>query len=865
MKKTISLLMALLMVLSLLPTAWAANVDDMSSTAEVTQQEETISQEDEQLPENEDIVPRTETPVIAPEVMETEGEDDGTAVAAGDVDTALQNAGFVAPTPGKNLWWGFPDSLFNVMNYSYFAGSDGSGHLTVTVKESTKANWLSAYWECSNSAHWYGFEDLYLVYFNVFFPVISGASHVTSYVFGDDVSLQEMKDQMGDDLSGKDFHVCQDEEIGSAFRLISAQQEDDKIVLGAAKSDNRTFRYLVIWDDDDNATNGRLAKYSLTITINHEKDFKHVWDAGSDLRSAGYSAPPENKVNFQMPNGLVEGTDYTYHYDASTGHVTVQLLPGEPSHWRQAFQTILEQHNDDIDTITDWYGPSFGFIDPGNGATQTTFYNTAVDDGFVGSFVNGTFLDYNFNWRDGVQPGSSWPFGVTTYDENSCMASVSLSAGSSWRRYIAVWADSSGSVVAKRSFTVTIEVPTAFDYEWNLTPLDQRLTANGFIAPTKNTGTVDAPVPGSFELVAPKGLVEGTDYTYTYEQSTGELVINVKSGSLSHWKAAMLNSVILEPDDDIIFPIHFYPGENATQGVHSVDNSQLENYLSGNYGMWENFGEGGFSMAGNGFAVATVSVSGSNSTIRSRAGSNEYLYAAVWADDNGTPISKYLLKITIKCEDFSRTVPTPTVRNVSADRILVDRNSFTYDYSAWNIIMRDGQLAFMPTTGKTLTDLLERNTTIANFTVQAPASGYELQSFFADYGENGNSYDNFPAEGNQYQFSAFAFEKDKVKGGTIRYTLRWHSDKEGTADIVEKLNVRIGDYALGKTSDSNIEKLTSLDMQNMYEYMTQEQQPITEPDGFDEKLATYDVNFDGEVSVYDLQRLYEAVSLGKGF
>ena len=325
----------------------------------------------------------------------------------------------------------------------------------------------------------------------------------------------------------------------------------------------------------------------------------------------------------------------------------------------------------------------------------------------------------------------------------------------------------------------------------------------------------------------------------------------------------MLNSVILEPDDDIVFPIHFYTENGAAKVVHSTNPSQLEDYLNGSYGEWTDFSEYSSTGTGQAFTAATVSVSGSDSTIRSPGGSSKYLYAVVWADSSGNVLNKYLLKITINYADFTYTVPTPKVQNVSADRIHVDSDDdpihgITSGAGTWNIIKRDGQLAFMPK--HTLKEIFGKDTNfITNFTVDAP-SGYTLQSFFADYGNNSNSYSNKPEE--DTQFSVFTF--DKIKGGTIRYTLRWHSDKEGTADIVEKLNVRIGDYALGKTSGSKGAP-DVVDMQNMYEYMTQEQQPITEPDGFDEQLATYDVNFDGEVSVYDLQRLYEAVALGKNF
>lgn len=843
MKRTISLLMALLMALSLLPTAWAADVDDTSSTAGAAQLEETIPQKGEQLPENQNIIP--------PEVMETEGEDDGAAVASGDVDAALKRAGFENPTLGETYDVDVP--VWNSYNdlASLSVTSPSSGEMTLTLRAASSEAWRAAY---NQSLSWFqsNITDAVNCVISYFAP--EGCTNFAYLISNDNTALSNF-------INGN-FGRFYQPYCNMGFRIADVFTESGVDCI--ANVEPYSLYYLVVWRNDDREV---VAKYALKVNIETE-GFCYPQKGNTveaALETAGYNVKPaENQIYADIPAGLENGTDYTYRYDPDTGHMTIQLLQGESSHWKQALQTLLSQ-NDDINRAIGFYGITFGFAEPlGKGATDSTIFYLTSDDRNVGFFLKNDFSGIEWNGEQrGTRPGSTWPFGVTTYDENSCMASVSLSAGSSWRRYIAVWADSSGNVVAKRSFTVTIEVPTAFDYKWNLTPLDQRLTENGFIAPTENTGTVVDPVPGSFGLVAPKGLVYGEDYTYDYEQSTGELVINVKSGTLSHWKAAMLNSVILEPDDDIVFPIHFYTENGAAKVVHSTNHSQLEDYLNGSYGEWTDFSEYGSTGTGQAFTAATVSVSGSDSTIRSPGGSSKYLYAVVWADSSGNVLNKYLLKITINYADFTHTVPTPKVQNVSADRIHVDSDDdpihgITGGADTWNIIKRDGQLAFMPK--HTLEEIFGEDTNfITNFTVDAPI-GYKLQSFFADYGNNSNSYSNKPEE--DTQFSVFTF--DKIKGGTIRYTLRWHSEEANAPDIVGKLNVRIGDYALGKTS-SSAGAPDVVDMQNIYEYMTQEQKPISKPDGFDEKLATYDVNFDGEVSVYDLQRLYEAVTLGKGF
>lgn len=109
-----------------------------------------------------------------------------------------------------------------------------------------------------------------------------------------------------------------------------------------------------------------------------------------------------------------------------------------------------------------------------------------------------------------------------------------------------------------------------------------------------------------------------------------------------------------------------------------------------------------------------------------------------------------------------------------------------------------------------------------------------------------------------------------TRGGTLRYTLRWSSNNPDLPDLVEKLNVRIGDYALGKTAVTGDAAMDSepniLDVQNMYDHMTTSQTASgdgNDTDQVDPELATYDINFDGSADVYDLQGLYETVAQDK--
>ena len=94
MKKWISLLMALLMALSLLPATAVAAEPSEPVQQEVLQSEEPVQEEvsqkeEEQLPEL--MLAEPETEENAPTVLS----------ASDDLDTRLSNAGFTAPQMGR--------------------------------------------------------------------------------------------------------------------------------------------------------------------------------------------------------------------------------------------------------------------------------------------------------------------------------------------------------------------------------------------------------------------------------------------------------------------------------------------------------------------------------------------------------------------------------------------------------------------------------------------------------------------------------------------------------------------------------------------------------------------------------------------
>lgn len=602
-------------------------------------------------------------------------------------------------------------------------------------------------------------------------------------------------------------------------------------------------------------------------------------DVDTALQSAGYAVPTTSQFYIEVPDGLVEGTDYTIDYDQATGHATVKILPGDPVHWQQAFEDKVLEYNGDVDKALYWFIAIVGF-NPNDAADKLSHYLTTQDDAGVGSFISDTYTD-SFDWIEGkdLRPGMGMDIAEIGLSEDRRTVSFNARQGSSWARCIAVWADSSGNVLEKLMYTLSIEVDADFSYTWNVPlSLEEQLRDAGFEHPTMGDMETNRQY-GYFYLDVPKGLEEGTDYTYTYDQTTGTLTINMLEGDYTHWKAAYLNRVISEPETVYIdFGVHFSPAQAKVDNVaNDVGREAIRALLRGEYsGEKFYFEDLYYGFCGNGFTRVWLDSNDSAITLRAEQGAEELIYAVVWADhDTDMIVAKYMLKVVINVEKgFAHTIQTPQVRDITANRITVDGTNITGGTNAWNIVNKNGQLAFMPASGYTLSGIMNGKTYITSFTIASPGPEYTLQSYYVRQFRDGSNMEEKEPTGLTFTVDTHDNLVDSdtgTKGGTLRYTLRWSSDNPDLPDLVEKLNVRIGDYALGKTvltgnaeqdSEPNI-----LDVQNMYEHMT-ESQTTSESNGndtdqVDSELATYDINFDGSADIYDLQGLYEVVAQDK--
>lgn len=398
--------------------------------------------------------------------------------------------------------------------------------------------------------------------------------------------------------------------------------------------------------------------------------------------------------------------------------------------------------------------------------------------------------------------------------------------------------------------------------------LDAQLKAAGFVAPEMGTSD-NRETPGVFFIIAPVGLEEGTDYTYTYED--GHLTLKLLPGVASHWKSVLLNCVPSdELGDTLKFNVEFERTSNTDFGSArscSEMTERIASFIGGNYGTMHPFD---YSVCiGYDFDVATPVLDGDNTDICVQAGAEDTYYLVVWQHEDGS-YTKYALRITVDGgEGFQHTVATPKLRDLAADRFQVN-NGIEGGETSWSIVKAPGQLSLMPQAGKALSELTRDQGyayyDIGTFNVTSPGDNYTLQSYYfidqADHYSTPWNYSPRTAPDNIQLWELDIFTSDNEMGSTLRFGLRWANADPSQPDIVEKLNVRVSPRPWGKLSSDSTGDPNILDVACLYNYILLEQKPITEVDKVDPQLAAYDLNYDGHVDVYDIQTLYEYVALG---
>ena len=216
-----------------------------------------------------------------------------------------------------------------------------------------------------------------------------------------------------------------------------------------------------------------------------------LWDSGFQA--------PENP-NFVFPAGLVEGEDYTYTYNNATGELHVVLLPqfDKGNHWADAFHNMSADSNSLNLQIR---------------MTAKGEYTRAKDFSFNGSpasVINESdHVDAShFNMDNGVRwSGGSVPVGtVNRIDGQATIAPTDAFN----KHFIAVvWGDDSGTVLRKELVILTVEVQQEFvvNAHYNVAkPIPAEKLKSGFTFMSGVTGWEASFSDGKLELFPDNGI-----------------------------------------------------------------------------------------------------------------------------------------------------------------------------------------------------------------------------------------------------------------------------------------------------------------------------------------------------------------------
>lgn len=226
-------------------------------------------------------------------------------------------------------------------------------------------------------------------------------------------------------------------------------------------------------------------------------------DSCQALWGSGFQAP-ENP-NFVFPAGLVEGEDYTYTYNNATGELHVVLLPqfDKGNHWADAFHNMSADSNSLNLQIR---------------MTAKDEYTRAKDFSFNGSpasVINESdHVDASyFNMDNGVRwMGGSVPVGtVNRIDGQATIAPTDTFN----KHFIAVvWGDDSGAVLRKELVILTVEVQQEFvvNTHYNVAkPIPAEKLKSGFTFMSGVTGWEASFSDGKIELFPDNGIPTSGD------------------------------------------------------------------------------------------------------------------------------------------------------------------------------------------------------------------------------------------------------------------------------------------------------------------------------------------------------------------
>ncbi|MBR6590503.1 MAG: hypothetical protein IKK67_08605 [Bacteroidaceae bacterium] len=245
-----------------------------------------------------------------------------------------------------------------------------------------------------------------------------------------------------------------------------------------------------------------------------------------------------------------------------------------------------------------------------------------------------------------------------------------------------------------------------------------RLAAAGYAAPTATDLTIEFPT----------GLVEGEDYTYTYED--GMLTIHVLKGSKANWEAAYNN---IQMGNNIVMNVTMPAPPDGATGVSRLNGNltseQVQNYIENRLSYEPMAYYVRYSIP-----LAAANAGENGVVIAPTVSPNGMYIVANYCNSQYIPIAKWMLRYQVVVDEaFVHEVEKKEFAPVPANRITVMQaaDASPLDTSQWNVTIVDGSVTVQ---AKVDSPALGTNGQVGYLRVATP-DGYSLvQNTYDMYG-----------------------------------------------------------------------------------------------------------------------------------
>lgn len=286
--------------------------------------------------------------------------------------------------------------------------------------------------------------------------------------------------------------------------------------------------------------------------------------------------------------------------------------------------------------------------------------------------------------------------------------------------------------------------------------------------------------PENPNFVFPAGLVEGEDYTYTYNNATGELhvVLLPQFDKGNHWADAFHD--ISADSNSLNLQIRMTAKDEYTRAKDFSFNGSPasvineSDHVDASYFNMDN----GVRWLGGSVPVGTVNRIDGQATIAPTDAFNKHFIAVVWGDDSGTVLRKELVILTVEVrEEFVVNTFYDVAKPIPADKL---KNGFTFmsGVTGWEASFSDGKLELFPDNGiPTSGDPIELGR--IRWDAMAP-DGYHFKSYVRL--NSGNGEETFSSVG------VWTRPNANGRGVGKLYEVTWYNDTDNTS-ILQNLAV----------------------------------------------------------------------------